>query len=533
MPPAVELKGSPASPGVASGPLVRVGRVLELARVAGAPGQERQALKAAIRQAIAGLNALIARIGEDGAEIVAFQIAMLEDNELSRPAWEAIDTGTPADVAWKAAVDVQIADYRASEDDYFRARAADLRDLRDRVVVHLTGDGSEVVPAGAVLVGEDVTPSRFLETDWTSGGGIVLTGGSSSSHVAILARARGVPMVVAVGEADFDGHCAAIVDGASGRVVLSPDDETVARFAVIARDADERARREADYLDRPAVTADGTPVAVLINVAGPDDLAAIDAATCDGIGLMRTEFLFRDGAALPDEETQYQVYCQLLDWAGSKPVTIRTLDAGGDKPISGLTPVGETNTFLGVRGIRLSLLREDVFRPQLRALARAAAGGNLKVMWPMVTSPGEIDRAAALFEEELAALTAAGIAFARPRLGMMVEVPAPAIAPDLYGAAEFFSIGSNDLIQYVAAAARDNGGVAALAGEVIPVIERLVAGLAAYGRERGIEVSLCGELAGETAHIPALLRSGLASLSVAPAALARVKAAVAGVNLGA
>jgi len=533
MPRMVELWGSPASPGIATGPLVRVGGPAPATRVAGAPGQERQALKAAIRQAIAGLNALVARSGEEGGEIVAFQIAMLEDEELSRPAWTAIEAGTPADEAWRAAVDEQVADYEAGEDDYFRARAEDLRDLRDRVIAHLAGGDNTTVPVGAVLVGEEVTPSRFLETDWTSGGGIVLTGGSPSSHVAILARARGVPMVVALGEADFVAHGAALVDGASGRVVLSPDDETVARFAVIVREAGERARREADYLQRPATTADGTPVAVLINVTGPDDVAGIDAATCDGIGLMRTEFLFRDGSALPDEEAQYQVYRRLLDWADGRPVTIRTLDAGGDKPIAGLTPVDEANTFLGLRGIRLSLRREDVFRPQLRALARAAVHGDLKVMWPMVTVPGELDRAAALFEDELAALTAAGIACARPRLGMMVEVPAPAIAPDLYGAAEFFSIGSNDLIQYVAAAARDNSAVAPLSGDVMPVIERLIARVASYGRERGIEVSLCGELAGEPAHIPALLRAGLRSLSVAPAALARVKAAIAGVGAGA
>lgn len=293
---------------------------------------------------------------------------------------------------------------------HFRARTADLRDLRDRAISHLTSDEIQAVPAGAVLVGEDVTPSRFLETDWKHGGGIVLTEGSSSSHVAILARARGVPMVVAVGEADFGGHDAALVDGASGRVVLSPDDETIARFAVIAREADERARREAEYLNRPAATADGTPVAVLINVAGADDTALIDRQACDGIRLMRTEFLFRDGAALPDEETQYRVYRQLLKWADDRPVTNRTLDAGGDKPVAGLTPKDEANTFLGVRGTRLSFLREDVFRPQLRALARAAVHGNLKVMWPMVTAPSELDRAAALFEAELAALAAAGIA---------------------------------------------------------------------------------------------------------------------------
>ncbi len=198
----------------------------------------------------------------------------------------------------------------------------------------------------------------------------------------------------------------------------------------------------------------------MVNIARPEEVDRIDVTTCDGVGLMRTEFLF-SGDTLPDEETQYRAYTKVLEWAGGRPVTIRTVDAGGDKPVKGLT-VEEPNPFLGLRGIRLSLARPEIFRVQLRALARAAVGGNLKVMLPMVTVPAEIEAARNHLDAVLGELAAEGIAAARPSLGIMVEVPAVAIEPKAYAAAEFFSIGSNDLTQYVTAAARDSHRVADL-----------------------------------------------------------------------
>jgi phosphotransferase system enzyme I (PtsI) len=207
------------------------------------------------------------------------------------------------------------------------------------------------------------------------------------------------------------------------------------------------------------------------------------------------------------------------------------LDVGGDKPIRGLTLDGEPNAFLGMRGLRLSLMRPDVFRVQLRALARAGVHGSLRVMWPMVTAPQELEVARELFEKELAALQAQGIPAARPPLGMMVEVPAPAITPERFAAAEFFSIGSNDLIQYVAAASRDNSSVAALAEASLPAVLRLIGHLAVFGRERGIDVSICGDLASEPSAVRPLLAAGLRSLSVTPTSLARVKAAISMVNV--
>jgi phosphotransferase system enzyme I (PtsI) len=241
---------------------------------------------------------------------------------------------------------------------------------------------------------------------------------------------------------------------------------------------------------------------------------------------MRTEFLFRNGRRLPDEEEQYRAYRRLLEWAGDKPVTVRTLDAGGDKPIAGLTPENETNSFLGVRGLRLSLARPDVFRVQLRALGRSAVHGNLRVMWPMVTVPEEFTAAAALLDDELALMRGQGIACARPPLGMMIEVPYPALLPELFPMAAFFSIGSNDLTQYLAAASRDNPAVASLADSAYPAVAIVIARLADFCAKSRIELSICGDLASDIEKVPDLLAQGLRSLSVAPAALARVKAAV-------
>jgi phosphotransferase system enzyme I (PtsI) len=278
------------------------------------------------------------------------------------------------------------------------------------------------------------------------------------------------------------------------------------------------------------MTADRVRIAVHLNIAGPSELEAIRPTVCDGIGLVRSEFLFHGAAGLPDEETQLAFYCRIVEWAEGRPVTIRTLDAGGDKPIAGLTIDGESNPFLGVRGVRLSLIRPEVFRVQLRALARAASHGALKIMLPMVTAPAELAAARALLDEELAALAASGVAARRPPLGIMVEVPATALTIEEFDA-DFFSIGSNDLTQYVTAAGRDIAAVADLADPLNPAVMRLVGMVVAHGRAHGREVSLCGDAGGDPAVIPRLLATGLRSLSVAPAALGRTKAAIASVRL--
>jgi phosphotransferase system enzyme I (PtsI) len=528
-----ELRARPAAPGLALGPLAILPDDLRARRTAGDPATEAAALTAALTGARADLARLAAASWESrAAEILEVQIAMLADAALADPAMAAIARGAAADAAWASAVDAQIGGYEAAGDEYFRARAADLRDLRDRVLRLLTGEPpAEAVPPGAIVVARDLPPSRFLEIDWSRGGGIALAAGSPSSHVAMLARGRGVPMVVGLGAVELGGHREALVDGGAGRLLLSPDEDARRRYHERRDTEDRRQREEARFLLRPARTGDGRPIAVRINVAAPEELALLDPAGCDGIGLARTEFLFH-GGDLPAEERQYALYRTMLAWAGGRPVTIRTLDAGGDKPIPGLTVSGESNPFLGVRGIRLSLARPEVFRVQLRALARAAVHGDLGVMLPMVTVPDEVEAARRLLDEVLAELRAAGTEARRPRLGIMVEVPAAALALDAFEA-DFYSIGSNDLTQYLTASARDVAAVAELANPAHPAVLQLIESVVREGVRQGREVSLCGDMAGEPEHVPRLLRCGLSVLSVAPAALARTKAAIAAFRAGA
>ena len=280
------------------------------------------------------------------------------------------------------------------------------------------------------------------------------------------------------------------------------------------------------FLDKPAVTKSGETVSVMINVAGPEDIESLDPGHCDGVGLVRTEFLFHGSAVQPDEETQYAFYRDIVRWAAGKPVTLRTLDAGGDKPIPGLTVDGETNPFLGIRGLRLSLRRPEVFKVQLRAMLRAAALGPVKIMLPMVTAPEELAAARAILAEARRELAEEGAELGEAAFGMMVEVPSAAIAIDEFDA-DFYSIGSNDLVQYVTASGRDVAGLGALARPDCTAVLRLIARVARHGRETGREVSLCGDAAGDPAVLPRLLEAGLRVVSVAPTALARTKAAIA------
>jgi phosphoenolpyruvate-protein phosphotransferase (PTS system enzyme I) len=524
------LEGIPASRGLAIGRIALHRARPPEDRVAGTPAEERAALEAAIAEAGAQLVALATRVDETAAEILEFQTALLEDDDLIGPVFERIAAGEAADAAWAAVLEREISEYAAGGDETFAARAGDLVDLRDRVLESLApkpaapqGEGIE----GAILVAEDLTPSRFLETDWTRHLGAALRRGSPAGHVALLARARGTPLVVGLGDGfeRLEDGALAVLDAEAGRLIVDPAAATVAGAKARLQEAAARRAAETELLDRPAITADGQRVLVLVNLDDPETLRKLERSHCDGIGLVRTEFLFR-GAELPDEERQYRAYADVLRWADGRPVIVRTLDAGGDKPIAGLTPEGERNPFMGLRGLRLSLARPEVFRVQLRALARAAALGPLRVMAPMVTVPDEFSKFRALFEEVLEELAAAGMTAARPALGIMIEVPAAALNIAAFDA-EFVSIGSNDLIQYVMAASRDEPAVAHLYGADDPAVLELIRRLVETSAAQGREISLCGEMASDPALVPFLLDAGLRRLSVAPSAIGPVKAAIA------
>ena len=550
-----------------------------LARNTGGPETERAALDEAVARSLAELRGLTHGSGELAAGVIGFQIGLLEDEEFLEPVRAGIEAGMAAVQAWTRHLAGEITDYESAPTGYLRERTADLRDLRDRVVAALgggmlrggrpqhgrsgdglsgrdpSGDGlpdhdqpehgpsghglpdhsssgprppSHDLPDHCVVIADELTPSRFLEIDWSRAVGAATYSGSPASHVAMLARAQGVPMLVQLSSdpGELIEGTEAILDAERGCLVPAPPPSIRERYA--RRIDEQRARKRAvlRHVSRPARIRDGSPVRVLVNVDAPSCLDSLDPSHCDGIGLTRTEFLFHGAEALPGEDAQLRFYRRLAAWARGRPVTVRTLDAGGDKPLPGLTPEGESNPFLGLRGVRLSLARPEVLATQLRALARAAAGGGLRVMLPMVTTPDELHEVRRRLAAEVEALRAAGIEAAAPRLGMMVEVPAAALTIETFDA-DFFSIGTNDLTQYVLAAGRDSTAVADLLDPLHPAVLELIARVAGHGARSGREVSVCGEMAARPEGLRALLDAGIRTFSVPPAALASTKAALA------
>lgn len=515
----------PASGDVAIGHLAVLRPVRYAERSQGEPADELALLRRGIAGAAAGLAALTEREDALAGDILAFQIALLEDDDLIAPILARIEAGAMAHEAWARALDGEIAEYRAGGDDVLAARADDLIDLKLRVLAGMSGAGDGDAPSsnGAILVAEDLTPSKFLEQDWSRLAGAAVKGGSPTSHVAILARARNVNMVVGLAAdlAALRSGAPAVLDARRGRLIEMPSAATLdcARTRMAAASAEAQAGDA--IVNAPAVTAQGAPVRVLINVDQPALLDVLDPAMCDGIGLTRTEFLYESGRC-PSEDEQLALYARLIAWADGRPVTVRTLDAGGDKPIAGVTVDGEANPFLGIRGVRLSLRRPDLLDVQLRALARAAALGPLKVMVPMVSVAEELQAVRAALLRVVADLAREGVAHVQPPLGMMVEVPAAALTAEAFDA-DFYSIGSNDLIQYTLAMARDNPQLAALCDPLNPAVLELIGRVVEAARRRGVEVSLCGDMASSPHCIAALLDLGLSTLSVAPAQVGRVK----------
>lgn len=493
------------------------------------PSAEHAILSDAIQLSVAALRELAARSPAESVALLEFQMEMLLDPEITEMAAGRIGTGDGAALAWATALDDYIAGFEQSDNEHVRARAADVIDIKNRVLAAMTGEPVADFPEGAVFVGKDISPSLFLAHDWTTGGGIVLFQGSAASHVAMLARAKSVPMVIGTGTFNIAGEAMLLLDGGSGSVVLHPSDEEL-RQALSAPLSMPPSAAEAERPCSTEVrTADGAVISLLINVNDLSDLNGIDPAGIEGIGLLRTEFLLSSAADIANEDRQYGIYRQVLEWAGQKPVTIRMLDLGGDKPDPNSDERDRTS-FLGLRGLRFLLGRPEILRIQARALLRSAIHGNLKVMLPMVTMPSELERTVAIFREELAVLGKRGVIHRMPQIGIMVEVPATALMLDTFGAADFFSFGTNDLAQYLTAAARDDAAVADIYTHAAPAIFRLLEHTVHIADTLGTQVSVCGDMAGEPDHIPALMGCGLRHFSLAPARLAAIRSKIAQIN---
>ncbi len=523
-----ELKtesGHVASRGIAIGKAVLIQHCIYDQRPADSIEAESGLLFDSIESVKTALSALIRNADKDIADVLEFQLALVQDKTLIDPSLAAIRDGSSAQSAWVQTIDDQLRHYKESDNAYFRGRSSDLADLKRQVLNHLHGETASLptLSEDTVIVADDLAPSDFAMLDQRYCKGIALKKGSINSHVALVARSRRIPMLVGLQSIAIKADSTTILDAIEGRLIGEPSQEVLAEFRRRMAIEERQIKAQQKYLTAVPTLPSGERIYVDINVGSLDDLKQVSAEHCDGIGLVRTEFLFTGAAEMPDEETQFQAYKKLVEWAGDKPVTVRTLDAGGDKPIAGLSEKNESNPFLGVRGIRLSMLNPDLFRNQLRALLRASTFGNLRIMLPMVTIPGELENARRLLAEILEQLRGSDPKLERPPLGIMVEVPAVALCIDDFDA-DFFSIGSNDLIQYITACDRGEPKIAHLYRGANRAVFELIRKTIDCGRSAGKPVSLCGDMAAQPDYIDALVDLGLRHFSVSPADLARVKA---------
>jgi multiphosphoryl transfer protein len=533
------LSGIPVAPGIAIGPARRpAGGVSPLQEgdiePVGDPASERARLHEALAAARAEIESARARIasraGHAEAAIFDAHLLLLGDPTVLEPAERDVEAGAGAVRAWRAAVAAAAAGYRALGDEYLRERAADVEDVGDRVLRHLTGATSRaVMTERGILVVPDLSPGDAAELDPALVDGLAVAHGGATSHAAILARAVGIPSVVGVGEALVavaDGTTL-VLDGEAGTVEVDPSPEALAAHKQALAAVEARRRRAREHAHEPARTRDGQRIEVAANVGTADEVAGAVELGAEGVGLLRTEFLFLDRDTAPSEEEQREVYEQIAAGLYGRPLIVRTLDAGADKPLRFLDQPREDNPFLGVRGIRLGLARPELLRTQLRAIIAVAAHHPLRVMFPMVATLGEYRAGREIAEAVRAELGA------RPlELGIMVEVPAVAVAAERFAReVDFFSIGTNDLTQYTMAAERGNEAVGELLAEPAPAVLRLVASVTDGARAHGRWVGVCGELAGDPAAAVLLGGLGVDELSMAAPRIPDVKEALRAVSL--
>ncbi|MFC4404900.1 phosphoenolpyruvate--protein phosphotransferase [Gracilibacillus xinjiangensis] len=479
-----------------------------------------------------------ASLGDEHAEIFSAHLLVLSDPELINPIKDKIESeNVNAEVALDETAQMFIQMFEGMDNEYMRERAADIKDVTKRVMAHLLNvsfPNPALIDEEVIVIAEDLTPSDTAQLNKQFVKGFTTNIGGRTSHSAIMARSLEIPAVVgtkkvttAVNEGDL-----LIIDGIDGQVLINPSDDEVAQYKQKQEDFEKQKQVWAKLKDEPTVSSDGTHVELVANIGTPDDVQGVLNNGGEGVGLYRTEFLYMGKNELPTEEEQFDAYKSVLEQMGDKPVVVRTLDIGGDKELPYLELPDEMNPFLGFRAIRLCLERDDIFRTQLRALLRASTYGNLKIMFPMIATLDEFRQAKQILLEEKDKLVGEGVEVSDSiEIGIMVEIPSTAvIARQFAKEVDFFSIGTNDLIQYTLAADRMNERVSYLYQPYHPAILNLVNNVIEAAHAEGKWAGMCGEMAGDSIAIPILLGLGLDEFSMSATSILPARTQIKGLS---
>ncbi|MCC0635144.1 MULTISPECIES: phosphoenolpyruvate--protein phosphotransferase [unclassified Clostridioides] len=463
-------------------------------------------------------------LGEEEAEIFEAHLLVLEDPELIGSAIDKIKTeNVNAEYALNEIKEMFVSMFESMDNEYMKERAADIKDVTNRILRHILG--IKVVDLSAlseevVLIAHDLTPSDTATMNKKMVLGFLTDIGGRTSHTAIMSRTLEIAAIVGLSDITSnvkDGDFV-VFNGDTGEVIVNPDEETISKYTELKAKYEEERKALQLLKGKQSVTLDGKHVELAGNIGTPNDIEGLIKNDAEGVGLYRTEFLYMDRDSFPTEEIQYEAYKAVLEGMEGKPIVIRTLDIGGDKELSYLTMEPEMNPFLGYRAIRLCLDRTDIFKTQLRALYRASVHGRLRIMFPMISSLEELLQAKEVVKEVLAELDSEGIAYAKDvEIGMMIEVPSAAVISDILAKhVDFFSIGTNDLIQYTCAVDRMNQKISYLYNQFNPAVLRLIKTVIDNAHKEGKWAGMCGESAGDQKMIPILLGMGLDEFSMSP-----------------
>ena len=514
----IRLNGLPVSEGIGIGPSQSDSSVAgSLEPTLDASSEQLRfdkALAMAVEQ-VSGMRNVA--VDDERKDILDAHLSMIEDPELAEDVAKRISSGDSAQNAVEGAVEAIAVMFESLQDEYLRARAADIRDIKDRLIRNLAGVQREITP-GCIYIVEELFPSTVPTLADVAG--VVSEKGGGTSHAAILIRASGIPAVFGVENITqlAASGTSVIVDGFAGDVIIDPDQETLENYKHRMTESTDSAREAIISL------LNGEKLLIKANISSVDESADIARLGADGIGVVRTEFLFDGRDTEPTEDEQFEAYSSIVKNAAGLPVVIRTLDAGSDKPLAFVPIPVEPNPALGLRGLRVSLAQPKLFKTQLRAILRAAQFGPVTIMYPMVTNPDELTKAAALLDEARSELQARDIQPGKVLIGAMIEVPSAALrAVEIAQLVDYMSIGTNDLTQYTLATDRINNSVAALYEETNPAVLELIRLTNKAGKAKAIQVGVCGEMASKPAALIELIKLGIREISVSVPFIKKLK----------